>query len=203
MHSLKLISSQQSRLLRLLFTTIIINEAQFYNNLISFVWSYSLWLEAFAFVPQILMFRAAKTVENYTPRCIAWLGLYRLLYIVGWAYSSYMGNYASLQFDRLFLLCATECTLKQWSLWLGQCRLQCGCEWSLCTFRFTSRADLTLCFRLLITMCKYKCCCSKSWCSNLFGVKVIETCCMLDKQSLTINLSICYFMQWLIYFKYL
>ena len=46
--------------------------------------SFSLWLEAVAFVPQIVMLNKIKEIENMTSHYIACLGLYRFFYILNW-----------------------------------------------------------------------------------------------------------------------
>ena len=43
---------------------------------IEFLWSYSLWLEALAFVPQIIILYRIKTIENMTSHYVAALGAY-------------------------------------------------------------------------------------------------------------------------------
>ena len=47
-------------------------------------WSYSLWLEALAFIPQIIMLQKIRIIENLTSHYVAMLGMYRLFYIVNW-----------------------------------------------------------------------------------------------------------------------
>ena len=47
-------------------------------------WSYSLWLEAVAFIPQIVMLNKIRVVENITSHYVATLGLYRFFYILNW-----------------------------------------------------------------------------------------------------------------------
>jgi len=49
-----------------------------------FTWSFSIWLEAIAFVPQIVMLYKMRVVENLTTHYIACLGLYRFFYILNW-----------------------------------------------------------------------------------------------------------------------
>lgn len=49
-------------------------------------WSYSLWLESLAFIPQIIMLNKVKIVENITSHYVAALGLYRFFYILNWIY---------------------------------------------------------------------------------------------------------------------
>lgn len=51
-----------------------------------FAWSYSLWLESVAFVPQIVMLNKVRIVENITSHYVATLGLYRFFYILNWFY---------------------------------------------------------------------------------------------------------------------
>ena len=50
------------------------------------VWSYSLWLESLAFIPQIIMLNKIRIVENITSHYVATLGLYRFFYILNWIY---------------------------------------------------------------------------------------------------------------------
>lgn len=49
-----------------------------------FTWSYSLWLEALAFIPQIVMLHKIRVIENLTSHYVAMLGLYRFFYILNW-----------------------------------------------------------------------------------------------------------------------
>jgi ER lumen protein retaining receptor len=49
-----------------------------------FVWSYSLWLESIAFIPQIVMLNKIRVVENITSHYVFTLGLYRFFYILNW-----------------------------------------------------------------------------------------------------------------------
>lgn len=49
-----------------------------------FVWSFSLWLEALAFIPQIIMLNKIRVIENLTSHYVACLGLYRFFYILNW-----------------------------------------------------------------------------------------------------------------------
>ena len=47
-------------------------------------WSYSIWLEALAILPQLKMLTKMSEVENLTSNYIAALGLYRFFYIISW-----------------------------------------------------------------------------------------------------------------------
>lgn len=49
-------------------------------------WSLSLWLEAVAFIPQIVMLNKIRIVENITSHYVAALGMYRFFYILNWIY---------------------------------------------------------------------------------------------------------------------
>ena len=49
-----------------------------------FIWSYSIWLEAVAILPQLLMINKLKDIENITAHYILFLGMYRLFYIFHW-----------------------------------------------------------------------------------------------------------------------
>jgi ER lumen protein retaining receptor len=54
-------------------------------------WSFSQFLEAVAFVPQLDMMRKMKEVENLTSHYVFCLGAYRLLYIFEWT-SKYLND---------------------------------------------------------------------------------------------------------------
>eukprot|EP01015_Nassula_variabilis_P035855 TRINITY_DN9111_c0_g1_i10.p1 TRINITY_DN9111_c0_g1~~TRINITY_DN9111_c0_g1_i10.p1 ORF type:complete len:127 (-),score=18.80 TRINITY_DN9111_c0_g1_i10:83-463(-) len=45
------------------------------------IWSYTIWLEAGAIIPQLRMLTKIKDVENITGNYVAALGLYRFFYI--------------------------------------------------------------------------------------------------------------------------
>ena len=62
-------------------------------EIIDFLWSYSLWLEAVAFIPQIIILNRMQTVENMTSNYIACLGMYRFFYLLSWMYRYYMNHH--------------------------------------------------------------------------------------------------------------
>eukprot|EP00357_Protocruzia_adherens_P035881 CAMPEP_0115036354 /NCGR_PEP_ID=MMETSP0216-20121206/42069_1 /TAXON_ID=223996 /ORGANISM="Protocruzia adherens, Strain Boccale" /LENGTH=138 /DNA_ID=CAMNT_0002416159 /DNA_START=269 /DNA_END=685 /DNA_ORIENTATION=- len=47
-------------------------------------WTFSLWLEAIAFVPQLLMLQRMGEVENMTSHYVSTLGAYRGIYLIHW-----------------------------------------------------------------------------------------------------------------------
>lgn len=49
-------------------------------------WSFSLWLESVAILPQLFMLQRTGEAENITTHYIFALGLYRVLYIPNWIY---------------------------------------------------------------------------------------------------------------------
>ena len=56
------------------------------NSAWEFCWSYSLWLEAIAFVPQIVMLNKIRIIENLTSHYMAMIGVSRFFYILNWVY---------------------------------------------------------------------------------------------------------------------
>jgi len=50
------------------------------------LWAFSIWLEAIAIVPQLILLQRHKCVENITSWYVFSLGAYRGLYIVNWVY---------------------------------------------------------------------------------------------------------------------
>jgi ER lumen protein retaining receptor len=58
---------------------------------IEVMWSFSIFLESVAFVPQLDMMRKMKEVENLTSHYVFCLGAYRVLYIFSWI-AKYLNN---------------------------------------------------------------------------------------------------------------
>lgn len=55
-------------------------------NMRELSWSFSIWLEALAIIPQLYMLQKNGSAENITTHYIFALGIYRLLYIPNWLY---------------------------------------------------------------------------------------------------------------------
>lgn len=57
-------------------------------------WSFSVWLEALAIIPQMYMLRRTGSAENITVHYIFALGIYRAFYIFNWLYRYFVeGKY--------------------------------------------------------------------------------------------------------------
>ena len=52
-------------------------------------WAFSIFLEAVAILPQLIVLHAEKVVESITGHYVACLGAYRALYILNWIYKAY------------------------------------------------------------------------------------------------------------------
>jgi ER lumen protein retaining receptor len=50
------------------------------------LWSFSIWLESVAILPQLFMLQRTGEAETITTHYLAALGLYRGLYIPNWMY---------------------------------------------------------------------------------------------------------------------
>ena len=53
-------------------------------NPLDFLWSFSIWLEALAILPQLYMINKLRDIENITAHYVLFLGLYRGFYILHW-----------------------------------------------------------------------------------------------------------------------
>lgn len=53
-------------------------------NPMDFLWSFSVWLEALAILPQLYMINKLRDIENITAHYVLFLGLYRGFYIFHW-----------------------------------------------------------------------------------------------------------------------
>lgn len=85
--------------------------ALFINNRFTFfevVWSFSVWLESMAILPQLFMLSKSGKAESLTVHYIFALGLYRALYIPNWIWRYYSENKA---LDRTALLAGIVQTL--------------------------------------------------------------------------------------------
>ena len=49
-------------------------------------WSFSIYLEAVAILPQLVLLQRTKNVDNLTGNYVFLLGLYRAFYILNWIY---------------------------------------------------------------------------------------------------------------------
>lgn len=64
------------------------------------IWSFSLWLESVAIIPQLFILQKTGEAENITTHYIFALGLYRALYIPNWFYR----YFAEGRFDYVSIL---------------------------------------------------------------------------------------------------
>jgi len=56
---------------------------------IDVLWTFSIFLESLAIVPQLFVLQRYREVENLTGHYVFFLGAYRALYILNWVYRSY------------------------------------------------------------------------------------------------------------------
>lgn len=66
------------------------------------LWTFSLYLEAVAILPQLVLLQRTKNVDNLTGNYVFLLGAYRLLYIMNWIYRAF-----------------TEPNYHQWITWVS------------------------------------------------------------------------------------
>lgn len=50
------------------------------------LWTFSIWLESVAIVPQLVLLQQLREVENLTSDYVAAMGMYRAFYILNWIY---------------------------------------------------------------------------------------------------------------------
>ncbi|KAF8817786.1 endoplasmic reticulum lumen protein retaining receptor (ERD2) family protein [Cardiosporidium cionae] len=50
------------------------------------LWSFSIWLESVAIIPQLMLLQAQKEVENLTSHYVFTMGAYRAFYLLNWVY---------------------------------------------------------------------------------------------------------------------
>lgn len=64
----------------------IVLPADFKYTVSMILWTFSLWLESFAIIPQLYMLQRTGEAENLTVHYIFALGLYRAFYVLNWIY---------------------------------------------------------------------------------------------------------------------
>ncbi|KAK6464250.1 er lumen protein retaining receptor [Scheffersomyces coipomensis] len=69
-------------------------------GILEILWTFSLWLEAVAILPQLYILQRTGEAENITSHYIFALGLYRALYIPNWIYR----YFAEEHFDYISVL---------------------------------------------------------------------------------------------------
>jgi len=58
-------------------------------NIMEVLWTFSIYLEAIAILPQLIVLQRYREVENLTGNYIFFMGAYRALYIANWVYRAY------------------------------------------------------------------------------------------------------------------
>ena len=58
-------------------------------DLMELLWTFSIYLEAIAILPQLIVLQRYGEVENLTGNYIFFMGAYRALYILNWIYRAY------------------------------------------------------------------------------------------------------------------
>lgn len=66
---------------------------QYSFDILELLWTFSIFLESIAIVPQIVMLQRDGEVENLTSHYVFFMGAYRALYILNWIYRSYFEPY--------------------------------------------------------------------------------------------------------------
>nr|XP_027193873.1 ER lumen protein-retaining receptor-like [Dermatophagoides pteronyssinus] len=65
------------------------------KSIVKVLWRFSIWLESFALVPQIVLLQKYGVVENLTSHYVTTMGLYRTFYLINWIYRLLKENYCN------------------------------------------------------------------------------------------------------------
>uniref|UniRef100_A0A8C9GY42 ER lumen protein-retaining receptor n=1 Tax=Piliocolobus tephrosceles TaxID=591936 RepID=A0A8C9GY42_9PRIM len=58
----------------------------FFVNFFFILWTFSIWLESVAILPQLVLLEKQREVENITSHYVITMGMYRAFYILNWIY---------------------------------------------------------------------------------------------------------------------
>ena len=70
-----------------IFTQLLGHKHRF--SIMELLWTFSIYLEAIAILPQLIVLQRYREVENLTGNYIFFMGSYRALYIANWIYRAY------------------------------------------------------------------------------------------------------------------
>ncbi|KAL0400471.1 UNVERIFIED_CONTAM: ER lumen protein-retaining receptor [Sesamum latifolium] len=63
---------------------------RYYSLYNTVLWTFSLYLEAVAILPQLILLQRTKNIDNLTAHYVFLLGAYRALYLLNWVYRFFM-----------------------------------------------------------------------------------------------------------------
>mmetsp|Transcript_12524 Transcript_12524/g.18715 ORF Transcript_12524/g.18715 Transcript_12524/m.18715 type:complete len:306 (-) Transcript_12524:312-1229(-) len=75
-----------------------LDESSWSSTIVEILWSFSIYLEAVAIIPQMEVLGRAKTVKNLTANYIFALGAYRVFYLINYAYRFSVDPVSSQEF---------------------------------------------------------------------------------------------------------
>ncbi|XP_045146809.1 ER lumen protein-retaining receptor 3 [Echinops telfairi] len=91
------ISGKSQILFALVFTTryldLFTNFISTYNTLMKILWTFSIYLESVAILPQLFMISKTGEAETITTHYLFFLGLYRALYLANWIWRYQTENF--------------------------------------------------------------------------------------------------------------
>ena len=71
------------------FVTHLIGTGVTQFNIMELLWTFSIYLEAVAILPQLIVLQRYREVENLTGNYVFFMGAYRALYILNWIYRAH------------------------------------------------------------------------------------------------------------------
>mmetsp|Transcript_28138 Transcript_28138/g.81343 ORF Transcript_28138/g.81343 Transcript_28138/m.81343 type:complete len:304 (+) Transcript_28138:233-1144(+) len=97
-------------------------------DVLYFLWTFSIYLESIAILPQLLVLRRYRLVENLTGKIMLLLGLYRFFYILNWIYRAH--HELMYQHSPVVYICGTIQTLLYADFFYQYARATrfCGCS---------------------------------------------------------------------------
>jgi hypothetical protein len=94
-----------------------------YFDLMEFLWTFSIYLESIAILPQLLVLRKYGLVENLTGKFVLCLGIYRFLYVINWLYRAHTESF--YRHHHVKLACGVIQTLLYADFFYQYCRAFC------------------------------------------------------------------------------
>lgn len=62
-------------------------------TLVEVLWTFSLYLEAVAILPQLVLLQRSRNIDNLTGNYVFFLGAYRALYLLNWTYRYFLQDH--------------------------------------------------------------------------------------------------------------
>jgi hypothetical protein len=96
------------------------------SSFLELAWSFSLFLESIAILPQLMVLRNYRLVENLTGKFVFFLGTYRFLYVLNWIWRAKAEKF--IRINWVLMVCGCVQTILYADFFYQYLRIACPCR---------------------------------------------------------------------------